>query len=249
MSTPAFEERRLSFGAAAGAYADYRPGYPREAIAWVFSGAARRVTEVADVGAGTGKLTQTLAEVGTSVDAVEPDPGMLDELRRRVPQVRAHRAPAESLPLDDDSVDEVVVAQAWHWFDQPAATREFARVVRPGGVVGLLWNLRDDSGGGWMADLSDLVEGEDTLRGSRDHHPDLGSQFSAIEEKRFAHSILLDVDSLVALVSTFSFVRLRADADDVYAAVRELVAHHPQTRGRERIDLPYVTATYRAVRL
>ncbi len=249
MSTPAFEERRLSFGSEAGTYADYRPGYPTEAIAWVFAGARRPVTTVADVGAGTGKLTQTLIGMGLKVDAVEPDAGMLEELRRRVPGARVHQAPAESLPLGNASVDAVTVAQAWHWFEQKAAAREFARILPPGGVVGLLWNLRDDSDGGWMADLSDLVDGEDTLRGSRDDEPDLGSAFGEVEENQLEHSMLLDVDSLVALVSTFSFVRLRPDADEIYAAVRELVAHHPQTRGRERIELPYVTATYRAVRV
>ena len=98
---------------------------------------ARRV---ADVGAGTGKLTRALLDRGLEVDAVEPDGDMLAELRRVAPEAHAHRAGAEALPLPDASVDVVLAGQAWHWFDHDAAVAEVRRVLRPGGWLGLLWN-------------------------------------------------------------------------------------------------------------
>ena len=91
---------------------------------------------------------------------------MLDELGRQLPGIPRHQAQAERLPLADGSVDAVTAAQAWHWFDQPAAAAEFLRVVRPGGVIGLLWNVRDDRVG-WMAAMSELVDGEDSMRAKR----------------------------------------------------------------------------------
>ena len=175
MTEPSFEDRRLSFGSEASSYADVRPGYPPEAARWILDGAQLPVREVADVGAGTGAFTRLLVDHGLGVTAYEPDPGMLAELAVRVPDVLRTVAPAESLPLEDAAVDAVTVAQAWHWFDKAAAGREFVRVVRPGGVIGLLWNVRDDRVP-WMGLMSDIVGSEASMRPSfaeiRAIHPD-----------------------------------------------------------------------------
>ena len=88
-----------------------------------------------DLAAGTGKLTATLAGLGAEVTAVEPDPAMLAELRRRLPSVRALPGRAEEIPLPDGSVDAVVAGQAMHWFDLDRAVPEIARVLAPGGVL------------------------------------------------------------------------------------------------------------------
>ena len=93
-----------------------------------------------DLGAGTGKLTQVLAARYAHVIAVEP----LDELRailaERVPTATVHAATAESIPLGDASVDGVFAGQAFHWFANDVALAEISRVLRPGGVLALLWN-------------------------------------------------------------------------------------------------------------
>ncbi|REO42282.1 class I SAM-dependent methyltransferase, partial [Mycobacterium tuberculosis] len=101
----------LSFGSAVGAYERGRPSYPPEAIDWLLPAAARRVL---DLGAGTGKLTTRLVERGLDVVAVDPIPEMLDVLRAALPQTVALLGTAEEIPLDDNSVDAVLVAQAWH---------------------------------------------------------------------------------------------------------------------------------------
>src|SRR5580693_9952897 len=95
-----------SFGAVAGVYERGRPPYPAEAIDWLLPPQARRV---ADVGAGTGKLTRQLRERGLDVIAVEPSAGMREQLRRAVAGVPVLGGTAERIPLADDSVDVVLV--------------------------------------------------------------------------------------------------------------------------------------------
>ena len=251
MTQPPFEDRRLSFGDHAAAYADHRPGYPVDAVQWVLDAATRDVVEVADVGAGTGALTRTLVDLGLTVSAYEPDPGMLAELQGRVPDAAAEVAPAERLPRADATLDAVLVGQAWHWFDHAAASDELARVVRPGGVLGLVWNLRDVSLP-WTRALADLIGGEDTMQSpARDpeaQYVQLGAGWGPVQRIEIPHEVEQDADSLVALVATYSYVRLRPDADEVYAAIRELVRTSPDLAGRDRFPLPYVTTTYRARR-
>lgn len=104
---------------------------------WLLPTGASRV---ADVGAGTGKLTGLLLRRGLDVIAVEPDAGMLDVLRRSHPAADTHLAAAESIPQSDASVDAVLAADAWHWFTPDAALREASRMLRPGGWLGLVWN-------------------------------------------------------------------------------------------------------------
>lgn len=139
------DERLLhssSFGAAAVAYAEHRPDYARAAVRWAFAPAAG--PRVLDLGAGTGKLTATLLALGADTVAVEPDPAMLSELRRSLPEVRALPGSAEAIPLPDGSVDAVLAGNALHWFDMAVAGPEIARVLVPGGILAGLWNVMND---------------------------------------------------------------------------------------------------------
>ena len=136
---PGADAARASvFGSVADAYDRLRPGYPDAAVDWMLPPGAVDVLEIA---AGTGKLTDSLIGRDLRVSAVEPDPEMLAVLRRRHPSATTHLAPAEHLPVPDDTVDAVVVAQAWHWFDAPVAWAEIRRVLRPGGTLGLIWHV------------------------------------------------------------------------------------------------------------
>ena len=89
-----------------------------------------------DIGAGTGKLTRPLLERGLHVVAVEPVDGMRATLERTAPAADVRAGQAEALPLAAGEVDAVVAGQAFHWFANPAALREFARVLRPTGTSG-----------------------------------------------------------------------------------------------------------------
>jgi len=132
------------FGSAADVYERARPSYPADAVAWIAEqarlGPGRTVV---DVGAGTGKLTRLLVSTGARVVAVEPVPEMRAKLVETTPGAEALDGTAEELPLEDASADVVTVAQAFHWFELDQALPELHRVLRPGGLLILIWNSRD----------------------------------------------------------------------------------------------------------
>jgi SAM-dependent methyltransferase len=142
MPDPALARTFLSIGAE---YDRYRPGFPSEAadivLAEATGGASDRVDDALDLGAGTGKFTELLVSRAARVTAVDPSEQMLAELRRKLPAVHARVGTAEHIPLPDDSVDLVVAAQSFHWFDRDPACLEIARVLRDGGALAVVWNV------------------------------------------------------------------------------------------------------------
>jgi SAM-dependent methyltransferase len=125
----------LSFDLVAEDYELGRAAWPHEVV----DGVEGEV--VLDLAAGTGKLTRLLVPRFGRVIAVEPLPGMRAVLERIVPEAEALDGTAEAIPLPDASVDAAFVAEAFHWFDAPAAARELARVLRPGGMLRLVFNV------------------------------------------------------------------------------------------------------------
>ncbi len=251
--------RASSFGAAAGQYAQHRPGYANPAIRWCLapvSGA--QPVRVVDLGAGTGILTGALAQLGADVIAVEPDPAMLAELRRQLPGVRAAEGSAEALPLPDRSVDAVLCGQAMHWFDMDRALPEIARVLRPGGVLAGLWNVDDDRVG-WVAGLAAISKSGTTLSRWRapaeadTEHNALrtGSRwFTPVQESEFGHGQRRSADSLVATIATVSRLLVMDEAEraGTLATIRDFLHRQPETSVGE-FTLPLVTVALRAERL
>ncbi|WP_078891094.1 class I SAM-dependent methyltransferase [Streptomyces sp. NRRL S-350] len=229
--------RARSFGVAAASYQHGRPGYPQALI-----GAAvpREARKVLDLGAGTGKLTGLLVEAGLDVVAVEPDAGMRAQLVAAVPKAAVRAGSAERIPLPDGSVDAVVVAQAWHWFDPAAAVPEAARVLAPGGTLALVWNVRDESEP-WAAELGALMHRSTNQR--IDTWPAVPAPFGAPErlEIRWEHSTTRA--GIVDLVASRSYVIALPDAERarLLADVEELLATHPDLAGRDAIAMPYLT--------
>ena len=201
-----------------------------------------------DVGAGTGLLSGVVAAAGHRVVAVDPAPEMLAQLTALLPGVPALTGTAEALPVADASVDAVVAAQAAHWFDVVPAAREFRRVLRTGGVLGLVWNTRDESVP-WVAALGELLAGE--ARG----HPvdsDVVDSFAAaleadvaVAESRVVQR--LTPDDVVGNIATRSYVAVMDEGTRVafLDGVRHLLADHPDTRGGDVLELPYRTTAYR----
>lgn len=242
------ETRRKSFGAAAAAYAEYRPGYPDAAIDWVLDAAPG--TDVLDLGAGTGKLTASLvARSDLHVTAVEPDPAMLAELRGRLPGTDARAGSGEEIPLPDGSVDAVLIGQAWHWMDPERALPELARVLRPGGVLAGLWN-RDDESVEWVAGCNAALgiarNPGATGTSGFPAHPEFGPQ----EERAFRHAVPQTVDSAIATIATHSWALTAApaDRDAALARMRAYLESRPETAGGT-FDAPLLTEVLRVQRL
>ncbi len=233
-------QRSLSFGAQAAAYERGRPSYPPEAIDWLLTSGARNVL---DLGAGTGKLTARLVERGLDVVAVDPIPEMLDVLSGSLPDTPALLGTAEDIPLPDDSVDSVLVAQAWHWFDPERAVKEVARVLRPGGRLGLVWNTRDERLG-WVKELGRIIGNDDAF--SRD--ATLPAPFSATERHQVEWTSYLTPRALIDLVASRSYcITSPADVRSrTLDQVRELLATHSALANNTGLALPYVTVCIRA---
>ena len=240
MSDEVWSSRRTSFGSAADAYAVGRPSYPPAAIDWVLPKSPHRVLDLA---AGTGRLTERLVARGLDVVAVEPS----DEMRAHLPAAATARpGTAEQIPLDDASVDCVVVGQAFHWFDGPAAMAEIARVLRPGGTVGLLWLLADDSDP-LTEKICDVVA-DDEMRASI-IDPDQAPPYDDIdgigrpERRLFAHQETYDADRLTAWVLSLSRTIL-LPADEQAGLLDRVHAGAPPGR----FDMHHVCEVWRGER-
>lgn len=222
--------RSRSFGATADAYAAHRPDYSAEAIAWALAGADREVHDVLDLGAGTGALTSGLVAAGVAVTAVEPDAGMLGELRRRLPGVPALQASAEAIPLPSDSVDAVLAGTAFHWFDKELAMPEIARVLRPGGVLALLYNLDDDSVP-WVRELGRVRRTSASLTDPDDEPTPTLPGFEPFEEQRFGHGQPRTAASLTATIGTQShtLVVSAEERAETLARIRAFLDARPET--------------------
>jgi ubiquinone/menaquinone biosynthesis C-methylase UbiE len=161
------------FDDVAGLYAAARPTYPREAVDWIVDSPGR---EIVDVGAGTGLFTALLTERSSAVTAVEPSVRMLEELRSALPHVAAVEGSGERMPLPDASADLITFAQAWHWVDVAAASSEAARVLRRGGSLALIWNLRDERVD-WVRDLGDAMRADGDHFRDVVEDPEVGAPF------------------------------------------------------------------------
>ncbi|MCB0925820.1 MAG: class I SAM-dependent methyltransferase [Mycobacterium sp.] len=234
----------MSFGAQAAAYERGRPSYPPEAVDWLLAPESPWTAhDVLDLGAGTGKLTTRLVERGLNVIAVDPIPEMLEVLRSAMPEISAMLGTAEQIPLPADSVDAVLVAQAWHWFDPERAVAEVARVLRPGGRLGLLWNIRDERLG-WVKDFGTIVGREQ----DRVTAADLPAPFTDVQTREVEWTSYLTRDALIDYVASRSYcITSPAEVRDrTIERVRELLTTHPALVNASGLALPYTTVCIRA---
>ena len=230
-----------SFGGVAEAYERGRPTYPAEAVRWMLG---EQPLTVLELGAGTGKLTRVIAQLGHDVHATDPDPAMLQILEREVPGVRTAEASAEDIPLADASVDAVIAAQAFHWFDLDQALPEMARVLRPGGRICLVWNYRNEKIP-WVRRLGTMI-------GSQENQQDpaqaliFSELFGFVEDKEFAHWQVVDRESIQDLVLSRSNVAVLGERERAAKLAEVLAFYNEYGRGMDGMQLPYVTRCYRA---
>ena len=212
------------FSAGSGAYARGRPSYPQEAIDFLADELGLRPGKrVLDLAAGTGKFTALLVPTGADVVAIEPVREMGDELRSAVAGVEVLEGTAEAIPLPDASVDAVTVAQAFHWFDAPAALGEIARVLHPGGGLAMIWNRRDESVP-WVKRMNELIHwhefnfsGYDTI-----DWPDVVASsglYTPLQQAAFRYEQVLDRDGLEARIRSVSYIAAmeQKERDEVVA--------------------------------
>jgi SAM-dependent methyltransferase len=246
---------RVGYGREAATYARGRPDYPDALLAWLRD--ALRLApgrRVADVGAGTGKFTRRLEATGAAVLAIEPVDAMRAELERSTGAV-ALAGTAQALPVSSSTLDAVTCAQAFHWFAHTAVLDEFARVLRPGGRLGLVWNVRDESVD-WVRRITALLaplEGDAPRFHRGDwRKPFPHAAFSPLRETWFEHvHVGPPGEVVVDRILSVSFVAAQTPArrNEVRAALTDLVANHPELTGRDTIAFPYRTVAFHCTRL
>ena len=232
----------LSFGAVAASYDRGRPGYPTEAVAWALG---ERPLRVLELGAGTGKLTEVLVELGHDVFATEPDEQMLDVLCAKLPDVRATVGTAEQIPVGDQQYDVVIAAQAFHWFETEVALAEISRVLAPGGRLVLLWNQQDQRIP-WVRRLGAIIGSQD-----QDADPtkaiDDSALFSAVEQHDFRFWQVVNRSTIQDLALSRSNLTV-LPAEDREAKRAEVLAFYDDYgRGMDGMQVPYRCLVFRSV--
>jgi SAM-dependent methyltransferase len=232
-------------------YVAGRPGYPAEAVTWLRDViGVRPGRKVLEVGAGTGKFLPTLMASGGEIIALEPIDEMRDQLVQAFPGIAALGGTADSIPLPDACVHAVVCAQAFHWFATPTALAEMRRVLVPGGMLGLIWNGRDEDVP-WVAELSEITnrrEG-DTPRyrtgAWRAAFPAPGFMF--VDERHVRNSHVGPVEQVVLkrTLSVSFIAGLPADQrNEVEDEVRAFIARTPELAQGGEVAFPYETSMY-----
>ncbi|PCE13646.1 hypothetical protein AUC47_07500 [Microbacterium sp. SZ1] len=232
-----------SFEGIGADYDRYRPGFPSVAADAIVPG---HVGVALDLGAGTGKFTEHLVDRADRVIAVEPSAAMLEVLREKLPTAEALEGNAEQIPVEDAVVDVVAVAQAFHWFDRVRACAEIARVLRPGGTLGLLWN-RSDPSCSWDTAAARVIHpavGDDDETTGSTSEELAGFRFERLETFHWSEPITRD-DYLArwSTVSTF-LVAPPSGKAAMTAAIEEILEADAATRGLDGFELPHLTDVY-----
>ncbi|MEO4016245.1 class I SAM-dependent methyltransferase [Pseudomonas rossensis] len=255
MKDQAHHSAAAGYKTGAEIYVRGRPDYPPQVADWLTGTLGLHADKtVVDLGAGTGKFTGRLVATGAQVVAVEPVAQMLEKLSEAFPEVLAVSGTAMDLPLPDASVDVVICAQAFHWFASTEALTEIARVLKPGGKLGLVWNQRD-SRASWVPKLDAIVN---ALEGDTPRYYTgawrqafAHAAFGPLAEQRFSHGhIGSPEDVIFNRVRSTSFVAAlpaeeRAKVDE---QIRAMIAAESDLRGRDVVTVPYETAAFVAVK-
>jgi SAM-dependent methyltransferase len=233
-------------------YLKYRPSYPCDAIQAIVGAAELSAGSViADIGCGTGISSQPFLERGISVIGVEPNDAMRAaavECLAEFTNFTAKASSAESTGIEDHSVDAVVAAQAFHWFDKEKTRREFKRILRPGGSVVLMWNERSLNATEFLSDYEKLL-----IRYSIDYSeirhdrlgPEMLGEFFAVPFDTFSfdNKQTFGLDGLIGRVRSSSYMPLPDTPAyrDLVDNLTTLFAKHAENG---RIEIFYATRVY-----
>ena len=249
---PVHEVADAGFDREAQSYERARPSYPPDCVAWfghqLGIGPGRTVLDLA---AGTGKFTRLLEPFGANLIAAEPVEGMRAVLARTSSSVAMLSCSAELLALRAESLDAITVAQAFHWFDAPVALAEAARVLRPGGRLGLVWNARDRSlphvDALWS--IMDRVEKKAPWRKHDEWREAAFTEtpyFGPLHEATFHHAPVMTVEEVVDRFRSVSHVAVLDDEQKmaVLDEVRAQAESQLDDSVQDRISIPYRVDAY-----
>lgn len=262
--------RSSSFGGVADHYERHRPGPPAAVVEWLLP---EPVARVIDLGAGTGALTRLLLPRAEHVVAVEPDDRMRAVLAAEVPDALALAGRGESIPVGDSTAQAVLASSSWHWMDPVPTLREVARVLVPGGLLGVLWSGPDpddpllvqarslsagrSQGAGVResgspdttlpTELAELVA-VDSNRPAPTLEIPSGLPFTQPERKVFSWHVPLDAEGLIGLIGTFSTVIMMPEEgrQQLFDAARRIMRDLLGLEGDVTTDVTFRAEAWRA---
>jgi SAM-dependent methyltransferase len=234
-------------------YVKYRPGYPDEIIAYLEKRAVlNKKCRIADIGSGTGKLSELFLSRGYKVYAVEPNAEMrqaAEKIFKGNKYFVSLNGSAEAVPLEDGSVDIIIVGQAFHWFEAETAVKEFKRILRNSGCVVLIWNNRDVTAGAFMRDYEQLLRqyGNDYKQirsiyyGAKEMKKLFKSDF--VEQAVFDYGQTLDFSGLKGRLQSTSYCPLPGSRGYIIIInkLRELFKKHARDNN---VKIKYKTEVY-----
>ncbi|MBM7564775.1 class I SAM-dependent methyltransferase [Paenibacillus sacheonensis] len=234
-------------------YVKYRPSYPKAAIDYLYDIVGLDAgSTVADIGAGTGIFSRLLLERGSRVIAVEPNNEMRSaavEVLTEETNFLAVAGSAEATTLTEQSVDYIVCAQSFHWFDRAAAQKEFNRILKPDGKAALIWNSRLTEGTPFREGYDRMLKNYATDYEQMTHKnispADLASFFKAgtMREERFPMTQAFDYEGLKGRLLSSSYAPMpgHPDHEPMIAALRQLF---DETSEDGTIAFDYETEVY-----
>ena len=250
MSDEEWQRRSISFGSAAGDYARYRPAPPAEAAEWALGAASGLVIDLA---AGSGNLTRRLLGRAEQLVAVDVDPRMLAALGQQHPGVARVAARGEVLPFGAGAAGAVLISSAWHWLDPVRAWPELARVLSPGGILGVMRSGPDRTVP-WVDDVLGGRAKRRVAEGASDPRRGVdlpvGAPFAHIEERMFTAWVPYSVADLPGLAASYSQMMILT-AENKRSAMAEVAARaaaRAELVGATTIELPLRCGVWRATR-
>ncbi|WP_159885765.1 class I SAM-dependent methyltransferase [Paenibacillus puerhi] len=246
-------DNKERFSNRVGNYVKYRPSYPAEAIDYLYSKVGMKPdSRIADVGAGTGIFSKLLLKRGSEVIAVEPNQAMREAADQELGAHSAYRsvaAAAEATGLPEQSVDFIVCAQSFHWFDRPAAQAEFHRILRPGGKAVLIWNSRLTTGTPFLEGYEELLRLYSTDYSQMTHKNISAEQLRLffrdqdMHTAKFANSQLFHLDELIGRALSSSYVPAEGQPNHERLK-QELGLLFERTKENDRVSFDYETEIF-----
>ena len=240
------------FEQAATIYEQTRPSYPNEVIDLIKS-LYDKPDIIIDLGAGTGKLTRLLGPIGArEIIAIEPVLAMRENLKKIPIITKILDGTAEHIPFEENTIDIIICGQAFHWFANHSALAELNRVLKPNGLLILVWNSSDSTGQQWAEKITDYV---DSFRSN--HTPryrtmewktvfDNQKLFSSLQHKQFTHQQRVTRDFALNRILSISFVAAlpAEEQTKLIDEVRKMLDSNEETRDLQEFDSNLFTDVY-----
>lgn len=235
-------------------YSKYRPSYPLNFVDYLFTDVGMSQSSIiADVGSGTGILTRQLLEKGSKVYGIEPNADMrviAETNLNNFPGFTSVSGSAENTTIDDNSVDYITVAQAFHWFDSEKFKKECQRILKPEGKVILVWNTRDNENELVIENYEVNRKYCPNFKGFSDgmygktNNDDFSDFFNGeYETKVFLNNLIFDMDGFIGRNLSASYA-LKSNDAQYNDYVNELKKIYEKYSNNGQLIMPNLTRSY-----